>query len=152
MCLPKEPSAKRREDWQRYDWHCSSSVLSMKFSWATSVVPCTETLYSCADTQLQDSWVGSSRHWAPCAQCSLLDHTHLSKYHFSSSTLLKDQANTEVYLQPPQALSVRKAWELTSEHGNSCLVSPKQHHTFPHWHSICKTQQPFSSWISVKTT
>lgn len=42
--------------------------------WSSPGLNCTETLYSSADTQSRDSWVG--------AQCSLLNHIHLSKYHF----------------------------------------------------------------------
>lgn len=78
----KSHQQKEERNGRAYDWHCSFSVLSMKFSWAKPVVHSMETLHSSADTQPQDSWEGSSKHWASCTQYSLLNHTHLSKYHF----------------------------------------------------------------------
>lgn len=82
ICLPKEPSGKRREEWQSVWLAPLLQLLSMKFSWVKPVVHSTETFYFLCRHSAELSWGGFSRHWASCTQCSLQNHIHLSKYHF----------------------------------------------------------------------
>lgn len=103
-----------------YDWHCPFSVLSMKFSWAKPVVHSTETLHSSADTQPQDSWEGSSKHWASCTQYSLWI-THISPSTTSSSCTHIFKRLREHRSLPSTKIGIMcqeskgKAWEPTSE-------------------------------------